>query len=296
MATFSTYTDPFVYRRATTGQETDSLVGNLARLSTDISFGATSLPVPATTVALSIDDPITIFDGPNSEIVTVTASTGIGASSIPVTATLSAHIAKTVICSDGIDGSLSEMIAQGSSWVETITQQPRWLTAYTETLQAPSMRASVDRNTAINLRPRRFPIGSITALSYQTDPTNVVPLNTSYAIINSEIQTISVPSVTVTNTNQGYQQSIPISRTVPIWIQLSYTAGYAPSALPGYITTATNYLTSALLADRYNNGGYAQTTQGKTTLVAELRGDLTGKSILIKRAEWLLRGDIERTF
>jgi hypothetical protein len=292
MTLFPAYTDPFAYRRSTTGQETSSLVGNLVRLTAGVSVGATSLPVPALTTALAIDDPVTIFDGTNSEVVTVTAVASIGVQSISVTATLAAHAAKTVICSDGTLGSLSEMIFEASSWLETITQQPRWLTSSTEALQAPSMRAAVDRNLGLIMRPRRFPLGTVSALSYQTQTGNVVPLDVTQCIIDNNVQTIAIPAINMTGGYQSVFARMPLGRTSPVWVSITYTAGYP--TLPGYIITAANCLVGALLSDRYNPTGGAETAMGKQHIVSYLRGDQTAKSALIKRAESLLRGDIER--
>src|SRR6266571_5111148 len=101
----NTYITPHEYKRATTGQEITSLLGNLLRLSSGVSAAATSLPVtPNTTVNLAVGDPIWIFDGVSSEMVTVTATTNAGASSIPVTALVYNHSTNTALCSDGTIG------------------------------------------------------------------------------------------------------------------------------------------------------------------------------------------------
>jgi hypothetical protein len=294
MSTFTTYTDPFAYRRASTGMESDSLVGNLSRLTSGVSVGATSLPVSATTVALAVNDQITIFDGINSEVVSVTATAAIGSISITVTATVAAHATRTVICSDGTNGSLSDMIVNASSWLETITQQPRWQATYTDTLRSPSTRAAVDRNLALTLRPRRFPVQSVSAISYQTDPTNVIPLVTSYAVIDNDGRTVVFPAVVMTNGNQGFQSFMPVGRNSPVWITLTYSAGY--SSLPGYIIEAANCLTGALLADRQNPMGAYEIQMGKRKVVMASSRDDTAKGGLVKRAEDLLRNDIERPF
>jgi hypothetical protein len=291
-AMFNTYTDPISYRRAATGLETDSLVGNVVRLTSDIAIGATTLPVSALTTALAVMDQVTIFDGSNSETVFVTAAAAIGDTSIATTATLAAHAMTTIVCSDGVRGSLADIITRASSWLEVITQQPRWLTSMTETLQAPSMRAAVDKNFALILRPRRFPLGDVTALSYQSQASNVVDLDPAQCIIDSQVQTVAVPSVTMLGAQQSLFFRMPVGRSSPIWVTLTYDAGY--SQLPGYISEACDCLVGALLSDRDNPTGAAELQLGKRHLVAYLRGDLSGKTALVKRAEDLLRGDIER--
>lgn len=295
MALVPTYTDPFQYRRAPTGLESDSLVGNLTRLSGPVTLGAVSLPLTInTTVALAVDDQITIFDGPNSEVVTVTATTGSGASAIPVSATLAAHAAKVVICSNGAQGSLADMIVDAGAWLENICQQPRYQATFTEQLKQPTMRAAIDVSGAIVLRPRKFPITSVSSISYQTDPTNVIPLSTAYATIEPEL--ITIPVIAATGGTQGNMALVsrPVSRQTRVWYNLTYTAGYAPGTIPGHITEAGMCLVSALLADRQNSTGAAEVQMGKRHLVAYLRGDISGKAGLIKRAEFLLYNEQQR--
>lgn len=289
---FGAYTDPFTYRRATTGIGTNELIGNLGRLTQGVAIGATSLPVPALKVALTIDDQVTIFDKNNSEAVTCTASAAIGATTITVAPTQSAHMTRTVFCSDGTQGSLSDMIFNASSWLESITQQPRWLTTYTETLQAPSMRAAIDRNHAIIMRPRRFPVSAVTALSYQAQIGNVVPLDPTQCIVDSMVQTVAVPAIAVVGAQQSLFTRMPVGRTSPVWITITYAAGYP--VLPGYVVEAANCLTGALLSDQFNPTGAAEMQMGKQKSVSYLRGDLSAKNALVKRAENLLRDDIER--
>jgi hypothetical protein len=292
MSTWNAYTDPFTYRRATTGLSTNALVGNLGRLTQAIDVGVTSLPVPALTVALKVDDQVTIFDKTNSEMVQVTAAAAVGDQVIEVTPTQAAHVAKTIFCSDGSMGSLADMIFNASGWLESITQQPRWLTTYTEILQAPSMRAAVDRNNAIIMRPRRFPLGSVSALSYQTQPGNAVTLDPVECIIDSLVQTIAVPAISMFGSQQSLFSRMPIGRSSPVWITITYTAGYP--VLPGYVVEAANCLVGATLSDQFNPTGAAEIQMGKQHIVSYLRGDLSGKTALIKRAESLLRQDIER--
>ena len=295
MVLVPTYTDPFQYRRAPTGLESDSLVGNLTRLSGSVALGATALPVsPATTIYLAVDDQITIFDGANSEVVTVTATTNTGSTSIPVSATLATHAAKTVICSNGTQGSLADMIVDAGGWLENICQQPRWQATFTEQLKQPSMRAAVDVNGAVVLRPRRFPVTSLSSISYQTDPTNVVPLSTAYATL--EPQLVTLPILAAVGGTQGNMALVtrPMSRNTPVWYNLTYVAGYAPGTIPGHVIEAGMCLVSALIADRQNPTGAAEVQMGKRHLVAYLRGDTSGKVGLVKRAEMLLRNEQQR--
>src|SRR4051794_18579619 len=100
----TTYIDVFQYIRAVTGLETESLIGNKGRLSSAALVNDTTLHVtPATTVALSQFDNLTIFDGLNSETVMVgSGGASIGASTIPLLTGLQyAHAQYTTYCTDG---------------------------------------------------------------------------------------------------------------------------------------------------------------------------------------------------
>src|SRR6266699_1695830 len=171
----NTYITPHEYKRATTGQEITSLLGNLLRLSSAVGAAGTTLPVtPNTTVNLAVNDPIWIFDGVSSEMVTVTATTASGASSIPVTALSYAHSTGVALCSDGTIGSLGQAIESASIEVENICRQPLLQATYTEELQLRTMTASINSDGALAIRPRRFPVQSISALSLGMDTSTLL--------------------------------------------------------------------------------------------------------------------------
>src|SRR5579859_1760158 len=141
------------YIRAVTGQGVQTLYGNLMRVrgNAGVAQSAISLPVqPNTTVQLNQYDPITIFDGALTEMVTVTAATAPGAASIPITPTQFAHAAGVSCCSDGTQGSVAEAVLEGSAAVERICRQPLLQATYTaETLPLLSTRAWVDSSMAL---------------------------------------------------------------------------------------------------------------------------------------------------
>src|SRR5262245_21877983 len=155
------YIDCFTYKRAVTGLETESLIGNIGRLTQAALVGDTSIHVgPSTTIALSQFDQLTIFDGSNSEVCMVgSGGANIGASVIPLLQPLQfAHAAYTVYCTDGVMGSLADELIEASNWIENITQQNLYQQTYTnETLDIPGMRASIDNRGMLVFRPRDFP-------------------------------------------------------------------------------------------------------------------------------------------
>jgi hypothetical protein len=282
------------YARAVTGQGITSLLGNLMRVGTGgVTLGATTLPVtPNTTVQLNQYDQITIFDGASSEIVTVgAAGASVGASSIPISACAFAHAAGTSCCSDGTGPqSLAEAILEGSASVEQICRQALLQATYTsESLPLASTRAWVDSSLRLGIRPRQFPVQSVSAITVIFNLSTTLSLDTSQAITDSIARIVTLP---VIKTIAGSGNTLPFSTlldgTVDGFVQISYVAGYTYGALPLIIKRATTLLTSDILSDRYNPTGVASNQEGKRRIDAFLRGDLSGESALVKRARhWL---------
>src|SRR2546430_15624105 len=111
------YITPYDYKQAVTGQQILGLVGNLSRISGTLAAGGTTLNiVQATLVALNQYDEIVIFDGPNSEVVTV-ASPGavIGSTRIPISPAQVSHGAGTPICSECTQGSPAAAVNKACS-------------------------------------------------------------------------------------------------------------------------------------------------------------------------------------
>lgn len=294
----NTYIDIYDYTRSTSGLEYQSLIGNQARFTVAQTSGVTALTVPAVgtgsiTVPLSMFDRISIFDGSATEVVQVgAAGAAVGATSIPLlagTALQYNHAVGVAWCSDGVQGSLADQIVDASSWIENVgCNQSLLATTYTnEVLYAPSMRASINNERVLHFRPRHWPVTAISALSISTTVNTTVNYDVSQVIIDSDKQVCSVPLLIVTSNGQGslpYVLPVTISRQQSIYITLTYTAGYAYSALPGDLREAAILITSDFLAKRHNPGGFAQVVSGGVNITAEIRGDLSGESMLLKRA------------
>src|SRR6185312_6605476 len=163
------YLDCIQYARlAPTGLILSGYTGNMARISA-CSAGASSLTVPATTVALNQYDDLYLFDGSNTEVLQVgVAGAAQGVTSIPLlNPTAYAHSAGKAYCTDGTDGSLGEQIMTASQWIEDICHQSLWSSTYTETLRMPTMRASIDNQRSLNFRPRHSPVMSLASLTLE---------------------------------------------------------------------------------------------------------------------------------
>lgn len=287
------YTDPYRYIRAATGHDTSTVIGNLSRIaSPGISIGATSitLTVPTSKV-LNVYDIVTIFDGSNSEEVTVTATANQGATSITVSATQYAHATGTVIASDGTQGSLASMIANASAAIEAYCRQSLLQTTHSnERLPLRSTRAAVTRDYQLVLRPKQFPVNSVTACTASLDNTTTLTFDTAQAFIDADGLTVTLAQMSTTSgsTNWWGNISPPLYPTTPGWVQLSYMAGYTYAALPNEVHQACIWIASDLLSDRRNPTGAAETQYGDVKLTTRLRGDNSGRSVLVIRAYEIL--------
>jgi hypothetical protein len=284
------YIDHFTYQRSPSGLESASLLGNSMRLSLAGVVGANSLTVtPPTTVTLNQDDRITIFDGPNSEIVTVGAAGAVvGATSIPCSPLQFAHATRTPCCSDGILGSLADQIIDASAELEAIAYQSLFQATYTnEVLQLPSMDASITNRNILAFRPKHIPVTAITSIVLSQIQGSATTFDATQAFIDASQQYVKVP--VLNGTSQGGQVVFwpqqPMNRTADQWLTISYTAGFAPSALPADIRDAAVLLTSDILSRRYNPTQADQLTENRKTLVAVLRGDFSGQSLFYKQAK-----------
>ena len=286
------YIDPVVYLRTPTGQETATLLGNVVRLTGATLVGATTLPItPLTGSALQAGDIVTIFDFGNSETVIVGAFTPKGATSIPVSGgTLFAHGATVVVASDGGYGSLAQTILDACAELEDICHQPLALGTYTDTHDLQSMRASITQDGQLVVRPYVAPVQSVTSIAATYTNYSAVPVqyDLSSAKITNHGKIVELLGLATSGNEQGY----PVYPVLPSMngysptgtLDITYTAGYTQAAFPGALREAAILLVSDLLSQRLNPAGYASSAMSKTRTDAVLRGDLSGESLLYKRA------------
>jgi hypothetical protein len=281
------------YIKGNSGQETASLVSNLLRVGSNISIGATALPTNAglTTVVQQYDT-IYIFDGASSEIVTATAGVNTGLSSIPISATQYAHNAGTVICCDGSSGSLGEAITVGSISVESICLQPLFQNTYSETQELRSMAATINSDGALSLRPRQFPVQSISALSLGLDQGTMAAYDATQAFITSNQRRIRVPTLNALGGSGGNNLLglfCPFNQGTAGFAEYTYVAGFTYANMPWDVKRAAILLTSDTLSDRQNPTGAATLRLGQKQIEGYLRGDTSAQSGLYKRAASFLQ-------
>lgn len=294
----NTYLTPFEYIRASSGLETVSLVGNLGYINACVA-GQTTLALPAgLTVAISQYDQISLFDGTSSEQRTVQASAVIGATSLTVDALEYNHANGTPYCTDGFGGSLADKLVQASADVERICQQSLLLQTYNDTIPLRTMQAVVSATRKLIIRPKNYPVRSVTSLGIEVIAGYTLTLDQTQAIIDSSMQVITVPLLQQIGASQSqipynYPQ---ISRNTEGDILLGYTSGWAFQSLPRDVKEAAVLLASEGIAQKQNPTGAAESDFGHFRTSAFLRGDLTGIGALTKRAERILqKGNYVRT-
>lgn len=284
------YIDHLIYQRSPSGLESASLLGNSMRFTSLTAAAATTIPnTPNLTVQLNQYDQVTIFDGPNSEVVTVAATATVGASSFTIAAPglQFQHAAGVPMCSNGVLGSLADQIVTACDWLESdFTYQSLFQATYTnEILPMPSMRASIDNQNALVLRPTHFPVTAINSIVLQAQQGQTLTLAVAQAFIDASAQVVKVPILNATGpTSQVFFPQQPMSRTVNMWATIGYTAGFVPSALPPAIRDGAVLLTSEILSRRQNPTQADQIMLGRKMLVATMRGDQSGESLFVKQA------------
>jgi hypothetical protein len=294
------YIDVNDYVNSPSGLEYSTLLGNSLRLNLAATIGATSLTVtPATTATLAPFDKITIYDGLNTEQVIVGAGGAtIGSSSIPLQAPgcLYAHAQYTPLSSKGSLGDLGTEILKASAWVENITKQSLWSTTQTETLRIPSMRASFDNQSILTFRVKQYPITAVNTLQLGGSQGNFTSYDATQAFIDSN-EVVTVPVLNATGGSSNWplfpQQ---MDRTSNLYLQANYTAGFTSATMPSDVKDAAVLLTSVLLARRDNPAGMLDLREGAASITASIRGDISGDSILLKQAKFLLSNYTLRMF
>src|SRR6266699_721736 len=286
----NTYISWVDWKQATSGLEWASLIGNSGRLNGTLAPGVTALPVrPNLTVQVNVDDQITVFDGSSTEVLTATTTAAVGATSITTTATTYAHANGTPYCTDGVLGSLAAQIIAASGWMEKECYQSLLLSTYTaEQLTMPTSRACINNRGSLTFRPRHWPVVGVSALSITTAAQSSVGYDTTTISFDGNKRLCSIRVLKPLPGQGGGQPTnlvqVPFDRNTEADLFLTYQAGYVYSALPPDLKEAAILATSDLLAKRNNPIGAPDIGSGGVHISAVLRGDMTGESILIKRA------------
>ncbi|HTJ49444.1 MAG TPA: hypothetical protein VL443_08340 [Cyclobacteriaceae bacterium] len=298
----STYISCYDFVRAPTGLEFTTLISNQVRIGgSGAVSGAQTLNIlaPGLTADIAEYGRLAIFDGPNSEIITITSAATAGSQTVQCSDLQFSHFVGTPVCGDGIVGSLADAIFSSGQLLETICRQSLYNTTYVnEKLSLPTMRASIDENYDLFFRPRHWPVQSITNVAINVTAGDSIAFDPAQVIIDSDRQVCSMPNMLALPVAGSGQSPYPIwnvpSRNRKAQVVITYTAGFP--TIPNDVTEAAILLASDVLAKRQNPIGAPDLSSGGRHISAAVRGDNSGDSLLSKRAKKILDNYMMQAF
>ncbi|HEU0026405.1 MAG TPA: hypothetical protein VFQ25_04755 [Ktedonobacterales bacterium] len=280
------YLDTGEYLRATTNQETASLLGLNTMLTASVAPGATALPVTAS--AGWAAGPLWLLDGPYSEVVqVVTAPDGVTLT-LAASGVALAHAAGVSASQAGQSGALAEIILRASAWAENHCRQgapgSRSLFALPrmERWGLPGAHAWGEPDGGLTVRPAHFPAQTVTSLTIEAFPGASAAVDVTQVELTASGSLIEVPGSAL--------PPIALMGGSPRrWVTLGYTGGVTPGAVPGELRQAVVWVVSDFLAQRRNPSGAAFVRMGSFALQARPRDDPSGDSILLIQAKAALQ-------
>lgn len=281
---------PSFLNNASMQLETQTLVGLNTTIAT-ATQGQSSLTVastatqPSTQVALFT---AYILDGAQSEVIQVTAQSGSGNTTFALASPLLAtHAAGVSISTAGSLGCLADVILNASRQVDMICMQgpdasadlSLFATSRTETYYCPSMRAVIDRDYTLIVKPYHFPVRSYSSLTVQQSGSTPFTVSTALQPVPLPygMRRIDIPFLQpVGNTIPSQYITRPFNRAVGAYVTLTYIGGPIGASdlasVPYDIRDATRLLVADSLAWRSNNVGAATIRIGDVNITSELRG------------------------
>jgi hypothetical protein len=152
------------------------------------------------------------------------------------------------------------------------------------------MRATIDTHYVLHFKPRHWPIQSLTAMAISAIVGNTTQYDPTQVFIDSDKQICTMPNMQPLPGVGSGQVPYPIWNVQSYFrtaqLQITYSAGF--SVIPPDVLEAAVLLTSDIIAKRLNPAGSPELRSGSRMEVAMIRGELTGDSLLFKRAKRIL--------
>jgi hypothetical protein len=152
------------------------------------------------------------------------------------------------------------------------------------------MRASIDNHYVLHFRPRHWPIQSLTELSISQVPNFTINYDPTQVVIDSDKQICVMPNMQPLPFQGSGQAPYPIwsvmSNLVFAQLNINYQSGFA--VMPMDVIEACILLTSDILAKRMNPYGAPELKSGQRQIIANIKSETTGESLLFKRAKAIL--------
>ncbi len=283
----SAYLDIGEYLRATTNQETASLLGLNTTLAASVAAGVTALPVVAS--AGWAAGPLWLLDGPYSETVqVVTAPDGVTLT-LAAPGVTQAHAAGVSASQAGVSGALAETIVRASAWIENYCRpgapgsRSLFALSRVERWGLPGARAWREPDGGLTVRPAHFPAQSVTSLTVEAFPSAAMAVDVTQIELTASGSLIEVPPSALASI------ALPPVGAARQWVTLGYSGGVTPGAVPGELRQALVWVVSDFLAQRRNPSGAAAVRMGRYELQARPREDPSGDSILLLQAKAALQ-------
>ncbi|HEV2239270.1 MAG TPA: hypothetical protein VGR57_21620 [Ktedonobacterales bacterium] len=289
---FASYLDVPAYLRSASNLETASLLGlNTQTATATQPAGTTALAVASS--AGWAAGPVWLLDGPASEVAQVTGSGDGTHLTLAAPGTAFAHAVGVSVSQAGQAGALADLIARASAWIEGYCRQgvagdrSLFAASRTERWTMPSTHAHLDRDQVLVVRPGHFPVQSVSTLSIELGQGQSLAFDVSQLELPAVARTVELPYLLNATLSPGMQvlRTRGLSRARRQWVVITYSGGLTPGAVPYDVQQACAWLVSDLLGQRQNPVGAAELRLGKKTLVARLRGDVSGDSILRLQAK-----------
>lgn len=254
--------------------------------------GNTVLTAPATQNANSLtvaqnkgfpaNSPLWILDGANSEMVYTAATAPEGGTDGATTINLAtglqfAHGAYVCVASGGSRGSLPQLLIRASAWVENYCEQGSevdrslWGKQRTSRYKLPTMRAFINPQYSLVIRPNNFPVTAVSSISVEFAPGNALGFDATQVELDDDGRLITLPILSQTTAqvqSPAWLYGPPLTREDEAWAVIIYTAGIGGvvGALPEDFKLAVAWVARELLGETRNPTGAASMRQEDVTV------------------------------
>jgi hypothetical protein len=139
------------------------------------------------------------------------------------------------------DAELANAIARASSWIDTYCGQVLAATSETE-----QQRIRFSRDGYLKLHPFYNPVVAVTALSYGTQPNNLVAYSDcSQAWVENQSVVVPFTAATQYSSAGPLALGLPASTTGEMFVKYTYVSGYANTTLAANVSAGVATITVA---------------------------------------------------
>ena len=145
-----------------------------------------------------------------------------------------------------------------------------WSKSRTGRYHMPSMRAHIDPQYSLVIRPNNFPVTAISAISVEFAPGNALSFDPTQVELEDDARIVTLPILSQTTAqvqSPAWLYGPPVTREDEGWAVLTYTAGLGSTgALPEDFKQAVAWVARELLGETRNPTGAASMRQEDVTI------------------------------